>query len=261
MKKIMKKIISTLLVFIKYINSYTLKAQDITFPDQWMRANMFSNYNAFDSLGNGIVINQNGDNAIQQSEALRVYTLRLGYTNSIQSLEGIQYFSNLRELEFIGSSMTDLSILNSLTDLRVLKCYNNTQLTTLNVSNFPKLKTLLCYGCKIAALDVSNLTSLETLDCKNNNLTSLNITNCTKLKQLSCENNQITSLNASNLSNIETMTCQNNKLVTLTINGNNKLQTMNCSNNLITSLDANNLVNLKSLNCSKNKLNSLTLLH
>ncbi|HUM51744.1 MAG TPA: T9SS type A sorting domain-containing protein [Chitinophagales bacterium] len=256
----MKKIIFTLLVFISIINSYSVKAQDITFPDQWMRANMFSNYNAFDSLGNGIVINQNGDNAIQQSEALRVYSLKLGYTNSIQSLEGIQYFSNLRELEFIGSSMTDLSILNSLTDLRVLKCYNNTQLTTLNVSNFSKLKTLLCYGCKIAALDVSNLTSLETLDCKNNNLTSLNITNCTKLKQLSCENNQITSLNASNLTNLETMTCQNNKLATLTINGDTKLQTLNCSNNLITSLDANNLVNLKSLTCSKNKLNSITLL-
>ncbi|HUM51743.1 MAG TPA: hypothetical protein PK431_07995, partial [Chitinophagales bacterium] len=158
----MKKIFSTLLVLLSIINSYTAKSQDINFPDTWMNASMFA-YTATDSLGNTIVIDFNRDNKIQQSEALRVYRLNLSYAINIQSLEGIQYFTNIRELNFIGSSMTDLSILNSLTDLRVLKCYNNTQLTSLNISNFPKLKTLLCYSCKITALDASNNLNLETL--------------------------------------------------------------------------------------------------
>ncbi|MFN8283851.1 MAG: T9SS type A sorting domain-containing protein [Chitinophagales bacterium] len=253
----MKKVLYSLLLLFSAINHQASKAQNITFPDAYFKATMFTNNNGYDSLGHAITINANGDNAIQQSEALRVYKLVVGYSSSIVSLEGLQYFTNLRELTFTGSQMTDISIINSLTDLRVLIC-NNNKLTILNVSNFPKLKRLICSNNKLTALDVSNLPFLDTLDCKNNTIATLNINNSSNLKMLACENNIISSpLYASNLTNLETLTCNNNKLTTLTIDGDTKLQTFTCENNLITSLDPSSSIKLKTLKCANNKLSYL----
>lgn len=251
----MKKSLLISLLLVSAISYQTSKAQTITIPDNYFRTSLLQGV-AADSAGNSININTNGDNIIEVSEALRVVKFTPAYKSQIISLEGIQYFTNLKELDVTYSQITDLSVLSTLVKLTSLKC-NNSKVITLNITSFPNLKTLVCNNNQITGLDASACLNLETLDCKNNNMTRLNVDNLTKLKLLACENNKIPSLNASNLINLESFSCQNNKLTTLTVNGDVKIPSINCENNLIQSLDASNLTALKSIKCGNNKLTNL----
>ena len=58
-------------------------------------------------------------------------------------------------------------------DLKGFDCPGNgANITYLNVSNSPKLETLMCQGNRISSLDLSNNTQLTTLLCYENNLTT-----------------------------------------------------------------------------------------
>ena len=85
----------------------------------------------------------------------------------IFSLEGIQYLTNL----------TDLDV-------------SNNQLTSLDIGNNAILRYLYAYENKLTSLDVSNNANLESLWISNNQLTSLDISNNSKLNKLKTKENQ-----------------------------------------------------------------------
>lgn len=97
----------------------------------------------------------------------------------ISSLKGLEYFPKL-ELLNVGE--------NNLTELDLTPC--------------PQLKTVYCHRNQLTSLNMANNKSLETLWCYNNQLTSLNLTNCNYLRSLICENNNFTGLDFSHCSSL-----------------------------------------------------------
>ena len=88
------------------------------------------------------------------------------HSQTIESLEGIEYFTALTEL----------------------RCFNN-QLTSLDVSKNTALELLLCEDNQLTSLDFSKNTALKYLYCYNNELTSLDISKNTALRRLCLSGN------------------------------------------------------------------------
>ena len=124
----------------------------------------------------------------------------------------------------------------------LLACRDN-RLTSLNVSNNPKLKELYCNNNQLKALDISKNTELITIYCNNNQITSLDLSNNPELEILGCDGNQITSLNLSNNPKLEELWCYGNQITALDVSKNTNLRRLGCYNNSIYGSNMTALVN------------------
>ena len=144
------------------------------------------------------------DGKLVNEEAEAVETISV-CTDGITTLDGVQYFRNLKSLDCCGSvwngSLASLA-LNQNTALDVLKCSYN-QLTsislpssliemecrfnkfqTLNLSGVPHLKRLDCFGNRLENLDLSGLPELESLTAGMNSFRTLDVSRNPNLKVL-----------------------------------------------------------------------------
>lgn len=155
----------------------------------------------------------------------------------IHSLRGIEYFTNLKELDCSNNQITRLDLSKS-PELELLYC-NNNQLTSLNISS-PNLRILDCSNNQLARISFpwDNNAALTDLNCSNNNLSDLNYPNYREIQFLDCSNNQFASLN---------------------LYKHTKLYHLNCNQNELTSLDTSKSKNLRILNCADNQLKELNL--
>lgn len=176
-------------------------AQVINIPDAALKNKLVTsaaNYNmvAADSSGDFIFADANGDGEIDQDEADDVRELYL-QNSGIASLEGLEYFTNLRVLSVQFNNLTALNA-SAITDLRELYCAHN-QLTSLTVAGLDHLEILTCNYNQISSLDFSGgMEYFETLDCSFNNIAQLDLSACPQFKVLSCSSNNITYLNLKN---------------------------------------------------------------
>lgn len=92
-----------------------------------------------------------------------------------------------------------------------LFCFNN-QITSLNVKNNPKLKTLQVLKNKLNNIDISNNIELSELNCTLNQLETLDVSKNTLLQNLSCENNQLKSLDVSKNTKLISVFLRSNQL-------------------------------------------------
>ena len=152
---------------------------ETNFPDEIFRENVVR---AYDSDENGSLSEE------ECGEVTRIVCEEM----EISSLQGVEFFHNLRELWCYGNQLTSLN-LAGLTQLELLVC-NENQLTALDVTGCPDLRTLNCYQNRLTELDVTNCSSLEELICYYNQLTELDVTNCPKLYDLWCSANKLTVL-------------------------------------------------------------------
>ncbi len=161
------------------------QAQIVTIPDANFK-NALVNTLCVGTDGNGSVdsdADTNDDGGIQVSEAEAVvFRLRVK-NNNISSLEGIQSFTNLEELQ----------------------CAAN-QLTSLNVSQNTNLEVLTCSINELSSLDLTQNTNLERLDCRSNQLSNLDVTQNPNLELFECDNNQLNRLNVKNGNNHNMLT-------------------------------------------------------
>ncbi|MBR3056420.1 MAG: DUF4214 domain-containing protein [Clostridiales bacterium] len=104
--------------------------------------------------------------------------------------------ADVKEIDVRKQSISDLKGIEYFTELTELQCYDN-QLTSLDVSKNADLEILDCSNTQLTSLDVSNHTKLKRLECSNNQLTKLDVSGCTALESLYCVNNQLTSLDVS----------------------------------------------------------------
>ncbi len=161
------------------------------FPDE-----IFRNYvKRFDTNDDGIL---DGD---ELEEVTKINVAWKG----ISSLDGIEYFHYLKELDCYSNNLTKL-VFNNNPYLRRLFCAYN-ELTRLVVTGCPNLTFLDCSCNKLSSLNVSYNPELDTLSCRYNKLSSLNLENNTKLKCLSCPSNPITSLAFYNNKNLKSVQC------------------------------------------------------
>ena len=104
---------------------------------------------------------------------------------AIQSLTGIEYFTELRRLFCSDNALTELDISKN-KNLEVLGCANNS-LTSLNLKENAALTGLYCAGNQLEQLDVSANVELKTLWCKQNSFQTLDVTKNEKLTSLQCD--------------------------------------------------------------------------
>lgn len=202
----------------------------LAFPDPIFRAYVMANFDT------------NLDWKISKKEALAVTSIDVGNSwntpddiERIKSLEGVQYFTNLKELNCSWNQLTSLDISQN-TALTELSCDYN-QLTSLDVSRNIALTSLRCYDNQLTGLDVSQNTALTKLYCNNNQLTSLDVSQNTALTTLYCGGNPLTSLDVSKNTALTSLDCDNNQLTSLDVSKNTALEYLDCDYNKLTSLD------------------------
>jgi hypothetical protein len=170
---------------------------------------------------------------------------------AITSLNGVQYFKNLKQLNCGSTQLTSLPTLPK--GLTKLNC-NSTQLTSL--PTLPtSLKTLSIQDNRFTTLPALP-TDLEILNCGGNQIAQLSALPV-NLKILNCGGNQLTSLPILPKGLTE-LNCDGNQLTSLP-DLPTSLKTLSIGNNHFTTLPALP-VNLKILNCGSNQLTSLPLL-
>lgn len=196
----------------------------------------------------------------EQLDRISTYSWLNVSSREIKSLDGIEWFTGLKELDCYNNQLTSLDVSNNPL-LGSLHCGNN-HLTTLNVSSNPLLKSLDCGNSdndgwsdnQITSLDVSNNPALESLGCYNNQLTSLNVSNNPLLESLHCSNNQLTTLDVSSNLLLKTLWCGGNQLTALDVSNHPKLIRLNCNGVYVADKDGNmvNTSQLSTLNASNN---------
>ncbi|WP_431133643.1 DUF7619 domain-containing protein [Psychroserpens mesophilus] len=263
------------ILLISFLFSFIINAQIIDIPDANFK-NALVNTNCCNTGGAYTDADLNNDGEIQVSEALQVSSMNVN-NESITSLTGIEYFSNLGYLNCDSNNLTSLDVsefvnltglscssnqitslnLSNLTNLSYLSC-NNNFLTSLDLSGMVNLDDLNCRDNQLTSLEISDSVNMRWLDCRNNQLSNLDITSYTSLWDLNCQNNLLTSLIIPNLLSLQVVDCADNQLTSLTINDETLLG-LTCDNNLLTSLDLSSMTSLKNLRCSDNTLTSLNL--
>jgi hypothetical protein len=180
----------TTLLFLSVFLSVSLFAQNVNIPDATFKGYLVGNSQ----------INTNSDTEIQVSEA----TVFNG------------------EIDCSALSISDLTGIEAFVSLTQLKCGQNYNIISIDVSQNTALTTLSCGYNQLTSLDVSQNTALTSLKCMHNYLTSLDVSNNSNLTKLEIDENYLTSLDVSNNTNLTLLNCRYNQLICLNIkNGNN----------------------------------------
>ncbi len=107
------------------------------------------------------------DGVLTAEEIASVKTMNI-YDKYIESLQGIEFFTALTNLQ----------------------CQRN-RLTALDVSKNTALTTLSAFDNQLTSLNVNGCTALTDLSCSGNQIASLSVAGCTALTNLTCYSNQI----------------------------------------------------------------------
>lgn len=237
----------SLFIFL-YLFSTTLFAQTISIPDPNFKLKI---------IADGV--DTNGDGEIQISEALAVTELDVrslsNDPNKISSLEGIEHFSNLTELNCSGNLLTTLDV-TSLSSLQFLKAYFN-ELTSINVTGLVNLENLWVNGNQLQSIDLSTLENLRWIYCTDNQLTVLDVSALQSLEVIWADDNQIHTLDLLPLSNLTYLILSKNQLNHLDVNHLGDLEMLYASNNNFTAIDVTNMSNLRFLDVGGNQLEEI----
>ena len=212
----------------------------------------------------GLGIHVGDDGTIEAEEIEKQSSLDLS-GKQLTSLEGIEYFTNLEELNISNQKLITLD-LSKLTKLKKLNCTNcfaqptarAAIQTILDLSGNPDLEKVECRECGLTELNVTNCEKLTKLVCNDNLLTKINFNSNTALCHLECRNNKLTELNVSKNILLEALSCENNDLQELEVNSNKELNYLACGNPKLAQLDVSHNLKLQKLlcaSCSLTKLN------
>ena len=209
----------------------------------------------------------NEDGKLQASEAKKIVDLNVAM-KGFSSLKGIEFFTGLETLYCEYNSLKTLDVTNC-PDLRELVCYNN-GISSLDVSKNTRLEVLNCnYNSGISELDVTNCPDLRTLECGGNALTELDVTKNPKLERLRADYNRFDHLDVSQNPElryldvsyssyfVSTATQKYNSIGEIDLSNNAKLEYFNGNMCAFKQLDLSANKELRNLRCLRNELTSL----
>lgn len=182
--------------------------------EYYIKDNAFGEYLLYlannGDLPEGIVVYKDTKYYLNTEIASKVTELNIAKTSSTQSkleaagletakvlissVDGLQYFTSLVSFTATSNKFTEPLPLEGLKNLEVLQI-NTSSISTLDLSNNTKLKTLNCTGStkadygKLDVIDLSHNTSLEELNLKNNNLKTISLNGLTSLKTVDLSGN------------------------------------------------------------------------
>ncbi len=197
-------------------------------------------------LNHDPVIDTNGDGEIQVNEAEATLSLNVSSQN-IVSLSGIEYFTNLLNLNCSHNNITDLDLSQNI-NLEGLGC-NSNFITNLSLNNNTSLKNLSCYSNQLISLDLSQNHNLESLGATNNQLVDINLSNATNIWYLRIDNNNLENIDVSDCLALAWVFAAHNQLESFDISQNPNVHYLDLNNN-----------NLTSINIKNNNMHSITLI-
>ncbi len=244
-------------------------AEDVAINETNFTDEFFRNY--------VVRFDKDGDNALSEDEISNVEYIYID-NSGLNSLKGIEFFAQLKELYCYGNLLKSLDISNN-TVLTNLYCYNNflksldvshnsalrslncgrNDITNLDISQNVELRSLNCSENKLNSLNIDNNQALTTLNCSRNELSELLVSNNPELKTLDCYSNQLTGLDTSQNPELRSLSCGGNQLSDLDISKNAILEELDCGNTQLSTLDVSNNIALTSLQCGSNQLHELDL--
>lgn len=111
------------------------------------------------------------------------------------NIDGCKEISNLQ----IGGNPIDSVNLESIRSTLRELTVGGTNISQLNLTNFPLLWDLEAYGCaSLKSLDITGSTEITRINIFNSKLDTLDVSNCAKLGYLDCSGNPISSLDLKN---------------------------------------------------------------
>lgn len=187
-----------------------------------------------------------GADAVITDAEMRTITKITARACGIEDLTGIQFFSQLTELD-----------VSNLPGMHPEENWN--RITTIDMSGNPKLRKLYCNYNLVSSINVADNVDLTVLDCSDNPLAQIDVTNNTALQNLICAHDQLAVLDVTGNPNLGILECSGNQLTELDLSGNPLLNQLYCDNNLLTEIDVTNKNKLIILNCNNNQLTALSL--
>lgn len=222
---LMQKALFILLLFTLYTG--VVKAQTVVVPDPIFKSCLLNTYpQSFES---------NGELNIQTAE---IQTIELNCnTKGIKSVEGMQYFKNVKKIDISHNLIMKLPDLSGLNNLEELYVHDN-QLDTLpGVEYMSNLRFLEIGDNNIRNISkLEFLSNLEVLKADNNPLLDLPyMDRFSNLQVLSISGCGLTELaDLSKLANLKYLRCDNNELVILPdLSALGNLELLNAANNAL----------------------------
>ena len=163
--------------------------------------------------------------------------------DTVQTLQGVEYFYNLTSLNLSGHEYMyrlDLSKNNKLEKL--VFAFGN--LSEVKLPNSSSLKEIDLFDNFLSKLDLSGCENLTKLMLDMNNFEEIDVSKLKKLKYLTLANNSLSSIDLSSNTDLEYLELEHNKLKTIDLSNNTSLQSLYIFGNSIDTFDAKNLNNL-----------------
>lgn len=195
---------------------------------------------------------------LSDSDSLKSLTVSYTYLKELDvtrntALEHLRFGAMYSEAEF---KFPDLS---QNVNLRYVDTSFNYHLTEIDVSHNFKLEELGASFCSLSTIDVSNNPKLKTLAINRNNLTYLDLSHNSELEDLSAMWNELTSIDTSNNTKLRQLSCGENKIKHFDLSANEELVGFGCYENGTTSINFGHKPFLKNVGCRTNELVSLDL--
>lgn len=179
-----------------------------------------------------------------------------GSKKGIESVKGIEYFVNLKELILFENNLTsiDVSRLKQLTKLELGK--NN--LSKIDVSELTNLTHLHLYSNNLTVIDISNLLNITFLDVWSNQLTDLDVSHLSQLDYLIAGNNNLEHIDVSNNQQLFWLDLEYTNISSLEVSNNPNLNGLKITGNNISSLDLSNNKEIRRLYVGENNLDDIS---
>ena len=169
------------------------------------------------------------------------------------NLDGCSYLTDL----YCGTTnINSISILGC-TSLKNFACWENENITELDLTQCPELIFLNCDECRISQLDLSNNSELEILTCCGKPMETLDISNNPKLSILDCTSSRLSELNTSNNPLLVELDLSFTYISSLDLSNNINLMYLNAPNYFLTELDVSCCRELVYIDCTDNDIRSL----
>lgn len=188
------------------------------------------------------------DGVLSKDEISKIEEINVEGNEAIKSLQGIEFFPELRRLYCGKTGITELDVSQN-PELEVLYCFE-VDILNLDITHNPKLKDVECDNTKISSLNLENNPLLERILIFQTDISSIDVSKNLNLEILECAFTDITELDISKNLNLVTLECSFTNLTKLDVSNNLKLQDVFCENTKITSIDVSKNQDLIRFDCS-----------
>lgn len=168
----------------------------------------------------------------EEAEALKelVYEVRHGDKDAILSLDGLEYFTGLEEVNLYGNEFTSADF-SMMPQLKSLDIAGNQWLDNVNLAGCTKLERLSAsFDKSLVSLDIRDCASLKSLVACAGALESLDVSGCPALESMTVYSNKIVSLDLSANTSLVNVSAGQESLESIVFPASNSIEVLSLGN-------------------------------